>query len=269
MKFSWYQLFKYSVYTAVFINVFLFLRKELASGAHRFSEGFTLENFTDAFTSTIDTAAWVVLLILFELETWVIPYEKLQGSLKWIFRAIRALCYAVIVTSFFGYIQNYFWLAPFELVDLTSLCEFTGQSWMIELDEFETITAENCAGLAEGNQYYKYSNKTIFTDNSLLKETYWLAVIDILNSLAWILVVIVLEVDVWLQLKNQFKGRVFTISRYIKNVLYLTLLFAAIYWGIFGDFLEFWDAFLWIVAFVFIEMNLLEWKAETDQLAKV
>jgi hypothetical protein len=51
----------------------------------------------------------------------------------------------------------------------------------------------------------------------------------------------------------------------MKNVLYSILLFAAIYWGIFGDFLEFWDAFLWIVAFVFIEMNLFDWKKETDK----
>ena len=47
----------------------------------------------------------------------------------------------------------------------------------------------------------------------------------------------------------------------MKFVLYSTLLLAAIYWGFKGGFLDFWDAFLWLVAFVFIEMNVFEWRA--------
>jgi hypothetical protein len=30
-----------------------------------------------------------------------------------------------------------------------------------------------------------------------------------------------------------------------------------------GDFLDFWDAFIWLVAFFFIEMNLFQWQEET------
>ena len=35
-----------------------------------------------------------------------------------------------------------------------------------------------------------------------------------------------------------------------------------VYWGVKGDFIDFWDAFLWLVAFVFIELNVFEWRAE-------
>ena len=45
-------------------------------------------------------------------------------------------------------------------------------------------------------------------------------------------------------------------------VLYSILFLAAVYWGVKGDFVDFWDAFLWLVAFVFIEMNVFEWRAE-------
>jgi hypothetical protein len=41
------------------------------------------------------------------------------------------------------------------------------------------------------------------------------------------------------------------------------VLLAAIYWGIKGDFVDFWDAFLWLVAFVFIELNVFEWRRES------
>ena len=45
-------------------------------------------------------------------------------------------------------------------------------------------------------------------------------------------------------------------------MLYPVLFVAAVYWGFEGSFLDFWDAFLWLVAFVFIEMNVLEWHEE-------
>jgi hypothetical protein len=44
--------------------------------------------------------------------------------------------------------------------------------------------------------------------------------------------------------------------------MYTVLFGAAVYWGVEGTFLDFWDAFLWLVAFVFIEMNVFEWREE-------
>jgi hypothetical protein len=73
-----------------------------------------------------------------------------------------------------------------------------------------------------------------------------------------------LEVDVWLQLQGQLQGRILAISKWIKMVLYSILFAAAVYWGLLGDFLDFWDAFLWLVAFVFIEMNIFKWREETE-----
>ena len=40
------------------------------------------------------------------------------------------------------------------------------------------------------------------------------------------------------------------------------------YWGFVGDFLDFWDAFLWLVAFVFIELNIFQWQVETEELGR-
>jgi len=262
IKKNWYQIFKYSVYFAVLTNVFLFLQKDLNSVAHRFEGEVNFSNLMEAYTSTIDTAAWVILLILFELETYVIPDEKLKGSLQWIFKFIRGICYIFIVSSFFGYVSNFIWLQGFEKTNITTLCEASGESWMVELDEFKTIKKEDCATLAEGKTFFMHPEKKVYTDNKFLKDTNWLSIVDILNSLSWILIVVVLEIDIYLQFRKRFVGRVVTISKYIKNALYLILFCAAVYWGIFGDFLEFWDAFLWIVAFVFIEMNLFNWKSK-------
>ena len=125
----WFQVFKYSVYLAVFINVFLFLRLELASSEHRFSGDFSFLQFIDAYTSTIDTAAWVILLILFELETYVIEDDQLKGTLEWIFKLIRAVCYFVVVSSLVGYVESFVWLLEFEPINLVDLCQLTEASW--------------------------------------------------------------------------------------------------------------------------------------------
>ena len=76
--------------------------------------------------------------------------------------------------------------------------------------------------------------------------------------------VAILEVDVWLQLRDRFSGLVMAVSKYLKMALYSILLAAAVYWWFLGDILDFWDSFLWIVAFFFIELNLFQWQAETE-----
>ena len=55
------------------------------------------------------------------------------------------------------------------------------------------------------------------------------------------------------------------VSTIIKAVLYTALVVCAAYWGLLGGLLDFWDALLWIIAFVFIELNLFQWQQETNE----
>ena len=36
----------------------------------------------------------------------------------------------------------------------------------------------------------------------------------------------------------------------------------AIYWGVVGDFVDFWDAFLWLAGFFIIELNIFKWQQD-------
>jgi hypothetical protein len=56
---------------------------------------------------------------------------------------------------------------------------------------------------------------------------------------------------------------VLQVAKYLKFVLYTTLFAAAAYWGVAGDLLDFWDAALWLFAFIFVELNVFEWQYET------
>lgn len=262
-NFSWFQLFKYTVYSLLVLNVFLFLNKELKAAVHRFSEGIIWTDVIDALSSTIDTGAWVVLILLFELETFVLSDKQLKGNIKWMLRLLRSFSYVVICYAFYGYLMKYGWVMDFAAIESSNLCPYIGQSWMVKPDVYQPITQDNCQHLSTTTDFFKKSGKNILTDLAHWQTSFRLVLTDIFNSGAWILVVLVLEFDIWLQLKNQLTGRIYFFSKVIKGILYTILLGAAIYWGIVGNFLEFWDAFLWIVAFIFIENNLFEWQAET------
>lgn len=104
-------------------------------------------------------------------------------------------------------------------------------------------------------------------DASGLTDIRLLAWVDTINAAVWLLIVVVLEVDVWLQEHDRLEGAALKTSTRSKFVLYGLLLLAAIYWGIKGDFIDFWDAFLWLVAFIFIELNVFEWRQEVNESA--
>ena len=104
-----------------------------------------------------------------------------------------------------------------------------------------------------------FSNLTVGSFRDILA----LAWVDVINAGVWLIVVIVLEVDVQLQDKNRFEGRALRLSNGMKVILYSVLFLAAVYWGFKGDFVDFWDAFLWLVAFFFIELNVVEWRQES------
>ena len=53
--------------------------------------------------------------------------------------------------------------------------------------------------------------------------------------------------------------------KYTKGFFYAILMYAAIHWGVKSSFLDFWDAFLWLVAFVFIELNIFQWHSESEE----
>jgi hypothetical protein len=49
-------------------------------------------------------------------------------------------------------------------------------------------------------------------------------------------------------------------------MLYFMLFAAAGYWGFEGDFLDFWDAILWLFAFFVIERNVISWREEAGSV---
>lgn len=265
-KVPWFQLFKYSIYSLLTINLILFFIDDWQASAHLFSEGLSLSQLIEGYATTIDTASWVVLLLIFELETWVLSDQKLRGGLKWVLGSVKAVCYAVIAYAVYGYASKYIVMHAFEPAAITDLCSQAARelSFMIYLDDFVAITSQNCASLSSASDFYQLPNTAIVADAAALDSAQWMALIDVVNASNWLLIVLILSAEVWLQMKGRLTGAVLKFTSIFKGGLYIILLVCAVLWWLDGGFLDFWDAFLWIVAFAFIELNLFEWHAESE-----
>ena len=261
---GWYQLLKYAIYGLLMVNTVLFLQEELLTFQHLFSGGIRAELVIQAFSATIDTAAWVILLLMFELETYVLPDEVIRGKVKWSLHGLRLFCYLFIGYACYGYIVEMLHYYQVRELAVADACRLVSEDWsiLVKLDEFQPLAAETCTSLQ--GQLWQVGSAQVVVDADKLSVTRWLAWTDVINSATWILVVLLLEFDVRMQLKGAYKGRVLLLSKTAKVVLYGVLFVAAVYWGFEGDFLDFWDAFLWLFAFFFIEQNLFAWQSETQ-----
>lgn len=226
-----------------------------------------LADIIEAFAASIDTAAWVVLLLMFELETYVLDDEQFTPRVTWTLHGLRAFCFTFIVYAFYGYIVKLlFLLGATPLAGVADICSVVDGSWAyaIDLDEYTILTAANCAEMSSAGAFLQLPGLTAIADQAGLTEIIRLAWVDVINAGVWILVVIVLEIDVRLQERGRLAGTALRVSNLSKYLLYSILLIAAVYWGVKGDFIDFWDAFLWLVAFVFIELNVFEWRQESE-----
>ena len=267
-----YQLFKYAVYALLTANIFIFFAEEWTASAHRFADGVAIDDLIEAFAASIDTAAWVVLLLMFELETFVLDDRQFTRRVTWTLHGLRAICYGFIIYAFTGYVRKLVFLsASVPLAGIADLCTLVDGTWSygIDLDEYEVLTLANCTVLSSASAFIQFPGLTAVVDQAGFAEIMRLAWVDVINSGVWLLVVLILEIDVRMQERNLLEGTFLRISNVAKFILYATLLAAAVYWTFKGDFVDSWDAYLWLVAFVFIELNVFDWRQESLEEQKM
>jgi hypothetical protein len=264
-KSTLFQGFKYGIYLIILYNVSYFVVEDYLSSTHRYRDGVSLSQIGDAFAQAVDSIAWLILLLMFELETWVIDDSKYHGGVKWSVNAVSGICYIFIIIAFLGYFDKLLFILDFQITDFTSACDMVGQylSYSIDTDEFHALTAESCQTIGSA-PYFASETTKIIADAATYDDMILLGYTEVVNGGTWLLVVIMLWIDVYLQIRGQLSPHLYRISAMIKVFLYLILIGAAIIWWSYGNFMDFWDAFIWIIAFFFIEMNIFQWNEETS-----
>ena len=268
---GWFAVFKTAVYLALTANIGFFFQEEWQPATHLLRSDVSAALVLEAFAATIDTTAWVLLLLMFELETHQLDDSRLTPGVNRLLILVRALCYGFIVFAFIGYVMKGLSLLNVTPLSVGALCDLaaSGYQQMPDLDEFLPLAVAGCASSAlsvAGAVMVNHDDLWVVTlaDWAEIKR---LASVDVSNSATWILIVIMLEFEVRFGVRSELPTRVTALSKPTKIVLYSLLILFAVFWGFAGSFLDFWDAFLWIVAFVFIERNVFVWEQKLERAA--
>ena len=262
------QTIKWSVYALVIINFGFYIRNDWVIAGHTLYAGSSLLEVSRAFATTIDESAWIILLLLFELETYLLSDEPLSRTKTLLMQGVRVVCYISLAHTLYAYgvyLTEIYASVPVEGV--TNLCQLIEKdlSYAFNL-AYSDINSSNCASLSSANQFFYVDPPTFFIVEdaaglAIEKELAW---IDMFEAIIWLLILLSIEVAVWLQDRNIGQGIIFKGLGIAKLCLYSLLWAAAGYWIYRGHYMFAWDEFVWIAGFVAIEMNIVEWRDEIN-----
>ncbi len=263
------QWLKWSVYTLLLLNWVYYGVEEMGMAAHTLRQGGDFLDWTGAFETSLDLAAWFGLLFMFELETYAIGNEAWRHAwVRGTVRGVRLVCYLFLVHTLVvraGDV-NHAWTLEAS-PEIASPCQLAGQdiSWG-ENYRYTVITTDNCAFLSDEREFFMLE-PSVVTDTSGLKLEKTHTAVDLADAITWILVIWAIELAVWLQNRNVTRGWLMAASHTVR-VLYLILFANAGWWIWTGHWVWAWDQSLWICGFWAIEHNLSEWREDIRDQAQ-
>lgn len=260
------QLVKWTVYSLLLVNWGFYILEDWDKAQFTLANGGSFLDWTEAFGTTLDEAAWFGLLFLWELETYALSDESWNRFLHWAFLGIRGVCYVFLAHTVFAWATTFFDLETTEVsTEITSLCQLTGQDISFAFNQhYIVIDEENCDDLSDGPEFFYVDNSAI-TDQPGFDVERRSAWIDLQDAVTWLLIMFSIELGIWLQDRNITGGALTLVSQSGK-VFYAVLFFDAAYWAWMGHWLWAWDQTLWICGFWAIEYNMKEWRDQIDQL---
>jgi hypothetical protein len=267
------QVIKWLVYLSLLANYMVYISDDLLAFRSTLADGADYLEVIRVFTTSIDVAAWLGLVFLFELETWVLPEEAFDGWAGWVLPLLRLLCYISIAYAAYGYTANlvdYYDTAV--IPGVSELCQLVDRGFTLQTDfvTYEQISLENCGQLSQQTQFFRVADDVSAIDAPMLQHARFLAWVDVANSYAWIVVVLLIELEIRMQAADRFGSSALNLARQVKTVFYLVLWGNAAIWLVTGYPMYTFDAMLWIVGFWAIELNLAGWEQErVEELAEI
>jgi hypothetical protein len=146
----------------------------------------------------------------------------------------------------------------YEPIESESACYFANTNfgyYNLEARPIE-LTDQNCGAFA-GERLFKSQSENMIATQLNLLAIQKLAWVDVFNATAWLVVVFLFQIEVVLKQANKLTRRRLVITMVWKGAAYLVLFICAIYWTVYSAFIDSWDAWLWLLAFILIDLNML------------
>jgi hypothetical protein len=257
----WRQRFKWTVYALLFFDFTLYLYQDIGSAPFTLDADSDLLEVLAAYVTSIDLIAWFTLILLFELETYVLVDRAWTGATKWVVQGVRLACYVAILHTSFSYdIALREFRNPQRLPPAADVCAYAGSWTFLRNRDYLEIDARNCRTIGQGPEFFALSDDAVLTDRAGLREGTILAWTDLVESVAWLLIVFATEVIVRLAHRAGAHGALALSLERAKILLYALILAIAAYWGSKDQVLYFWDEALWVLGFLVIDWNIRDWQ---------
>jgi len=261
-----FQLIKLVVYSLLFINFIIYFKNDWEIATFTMRNGGDFLDWTAAFATTIDESAWIILLILFELETYTLSDDALSRPKAILMHTVRLVCYFSLAHTCYAYsIYVYELSLATAIVDVSNLCQLVAADISYANNLLYTeLDAANCKTLSMATEFFYIDSpeNIVVTDSAGLLIEKQLAWIDLMEVITWLFILATIELTVWLQDQGIASGVKIKSLNIAKYVLY-SLLWGAIFYWIYRDHWMFaWDEFVWIAGFMAIERNVVEWREE-------
>jgi len=251
-----FRAIKIAIYTILMLNLSYYLYEDVTAYLY-LGEDATLLDVVESFAVTIDYVAWMVLILLFEYETTVQNRNELTRRRKWLLGSLTAACYVVLVYAAYGYASSLAETFRFKPLESTSVCSLSenNHAYLTESGRPVELTPENCVTFSD-TAVFKSPGDHLIASHASLMAIRRLGWVDVINAVAWLLVVLVFQVEVMLEHAKRLTRHRLSLLMASKGAAYLGLLGCAIYWTVYSNFIDSWDAWLWLAAFVLIDLNL-------------
>ncbi|MGB0668889.1 MAG: hypothetical protein ACPHLL_00100 [Porticoccaceae bacterium] len=257
---------KLVVYSLLLINFALYVMMDWTTSGHTLYAGSTLLDWTRAFAVTIEESAWITMLALFEVETYLLAKNALSHRQSQVMQLVRIVCYLSLGHTLYAYSVYLQEINSAVLIQgVNSLCQLVEQDVSYAYNLLYTeVTADNCATLSTANQFYYIDPPTFFIvqDSAGLDIELQHAWVDLAEITSWLLILFCIEVAVRLQDRGIVGGPIILVLARIKLLLYSVLWLFIIFWLSLGHYMFAWDEFVWIAGFFVIEMNMRAWRKQ-------
>ena len=264
-KESAFRAFKITIFWVLMVNLVYYVYEDVAAYLYLAPDS-TLFDVLEAFAVSIDYVAWMVLIVLFEMETSAKTKDRFTGARKWVIAGLTAACYVVLVYAAYGYVAALGDAYTYEPIESRPVCYYANTNFAYLNSSARPIelTHKNCSEFAGKEIFKSPIDNLIVTETNLraLKKLSW---VDVFNSNAWLIIVLLFQVELSLEQMNKLTKRHLIAVKACKGFAYLVLLVCAIYWTVFSAFIDYWDAWLWLLAFILIDLNMLGLEESQNQ----
>ncbi len=258
------QTLKLIVYSLLILNFGYYLFDDWRAAQATLTSESSFLDILKNYATSLDELAWFMILALLEYETYWMEDDMSQDFKYWAMQIVRVILYGMLLHTLYAYSKSVVDLGQAEVMaGVTGLCELAGQDlYIVRNLLYEPITAETCASLSDGAQFYRLINEPVVADvpgYALAVQHAW---IDVMDIVCWLSISLSMTYIVVLQDRKIFKSPWITGVNRLQIVCYTLLLFEAGYWVVYEFYVYTWDTLLWIGGFMAIDANLSQWRDE-------